>query len=82
MRGTSTAGHYPNMSELPQDRLVVLEQSNDKLCAVLLLAEREIARYESERRESDLLMLIRDVRQEAWAMRKAGVSQAAEAGGG
>jgi hypothetical protein len=50
MRGTSTAGHYRNMSELFQDRLSEVEQSNEKLRAVLLLAEGEIARYESEQR--------------------------------
>jgi hypothetical protein len=70
------------MSEEVKRRIADLERSNDDLSALLLLAEREIGRYKSRRRESDLLELMRQVRQEAWTLRKAGVSQAAEAGGG
>jgi hypothetical protein len=67
------------MSDFINKRLIALERSNNELRAVLLLAEREIGRYEFGRSESDLLMLIRHVRQQAWAARKAGVSQATEA---
>ena len=69
------------MDESTKQRIIDLEQSNDELRAVLLLAERQLARCDPEWSENGLLSLMREVRQQSWTIRKGTTSRVAEAGG-
>jgi hypothetical protein len=69
------------MDESTKQRISDLERSNDELRAVLVLAERQLERCDSEWKENGLVSLIREVRQQSWTLRKGPMSRVAEAGG-